>query len=61
MLKRGVTAVRVPLNEQCWTDDRPAIAFETGAAHRAAVGTWDEQPTEVGLAVILDLQWSPRW
>ncbi|WAB80505.1 cellulase family glycosylhydrolase [Microcella daejeonensis] len=58
MLDWGVTAVRVPLNEQCWAENRPADAFGTAAGYRAAVDAWVTALTDAGLVVILDLHWS---
>lgn len=58
MVEWGFTAVRVPLNQQCWFDERPSEAFGSGAEYRAAVRSWVAQLTEAGLVVILDLHWS---
>lgn len=58
MVEWGFTAVRVPLNQQCWFDDRPTPAFSTGAAYRQTVHDWVTQLTNAGLVVILDLHWS---
>lgn len=58
MVEWGFTAVRVPLNQQCWFDDRPDVAFGSGEQYRAAVRAWVEQLTDAGLVVILDLHWS---
>jgi len=60
MLEWGVTAVRLPLNEQCWADDRPAVTFETGAAYRAAVDDWVEQLTD-GLRATPSASSIPFW
>ncbi len=58
MVEWGFTAVRLPLNQQCWFDERPGIAFATGAEYRASVRDWVMRLTEAGLVVILDLHWS---
>ncbi|MFN4003005.1 glycoside hydrolase family 5 protein [Microcella sp.] len=58
MVEWGFTAVRVPLNQQCWFDDRPAVAFGSGEQYRGAVRAWVERLTDAGLVVILDLHWS---
>jgi hypothetical protein len=58
MVDWGFTAVRVPLNQQCWFDDRPAVAFGSGEQYRNAVRAWVERLTDAGLIVILDLHWS---
>ena len=58
MVEWGFTAVRVPLNQQCWFDERPTAAFGSGAEYRAAVRSWVTQLTDAGLVVILDLHWS---
>lgn len=58
MLEWGFTAVRIPLNQQCWFDDRPEVAFGSGEQYRTAVRAWVERLTDAGLVVILDLHWS---
>lgn len=58
MVEWGFTAVRVPLNQQCWFDERPGVAYGTGVAYRSAVRDWVTMLTEAGLVVILDLHWS---
>lgn len=58
MVAWGFTAVRIPLNQQCWFDDRPEIAFGSGEQYRNAVRAWVERLTDAGLVVILDLHWS---
>lgn len=58
MVDWGFTAVRVPLNQQCWFDDRPEVAFGSGEQYRTAVRAWVERLTDAGLVVILDLHWS---
>ena len=58
MVEWGFTAVRVPLNQQCWQEDRPEVAFATSAEYRDAVRAWVTRLTDAGLVVILDLHWS---
>lgn len=58
MVDWGFTAVRVPLNQQCWFDERPGVAFGTGSEYRSAVREWVTRLTDAGLVVILDLHWS---
>ncbi|MER3389729.1 MAG: cellulase family glycosylhydrolase [Microcella sp.] len=58
MTEWGMTAVRVPLNQDCWFDERPASAFGTGAEYRATLREWVARLTDAGLVVILDLHWS---
>ena len=58
MTEWGMTAVRIPLNQDCWFDDRPANAFGTGAEYRASVREWVGRLTQAGLVVVLDLHWS---
>jgi hypothetical protein len=58
MVEWGFTAVRVPLNQQCWFDERPEVAFGSGEQYRNAVRAWVERLTGAGLVVILDLHWS---
>ncbi|MBU1250383.1 MAG: glycoside hydrolase family 5 protein [Actinobacteria bacterium] len=58
MTEWGMTAVRIPLNQDCWFDDRPAIAFGTGAEYRASVRDWVDRLSAAGLVVLLDLHWS---
>jgi hypothetical protein len=58
MVAWGFTAVRIPLNQQCWFDDRPDVAFGSGEQYRTAVRAWVERLTDAGLVVILDLHWS---
>jgi endoglucanase len=52
---RGATAVRVPLNEQCWLGLPAATNAYAGAAYRAAVGTFVDRLNAAGLIAILDL------
>ncbi|WP_439564182.1 glycoside hydrolase family 5 protein [Microcella sp.] len=58
MVDWGFTAVRVPLNQQCWFDDRPEVAFGSGEQYHNAVRAWVERLTDAGLIAILDLHWS---
>ena len=52
---RGVTAVRVPLNEQCWLGLPAAPAEYAGAAYRSAVRTFVARLNAAGIAAVLDL------
>ncbi|GAA2742484.1 cellulose binding domain-containing protein [Kitasatospora cinereorecta] len=55
---KGVNAVRVPLNEDCWlgqSDVNPAYA---GANYRTAIKTWVDALRTGGLTPIVDLHWS---
>jgi len=58
MTEWGMTAVRIPLNQDCWFDDRPTGTFGTGAEYRSAVRDWVDRLSDAGLIVILDLHWS---
>ena len=52
---RGATAVRVPLNEQCWLGLPAAPARYAGAAYRSAVRTFVARLGDAGLVAVLDL------
>jgi endoglucanase len=52
---RGVTAVRVPLNEQCWLGLPAAPAKYSGTAYRAAVETFVARLNAAGIVAVLDL------
>jgi endoglucanase len=52
---RGTTAVRVPLNEQCWLGLPSAPARFAGAAYRSAVTTFVTRLNDAGLVAVLDL------
>ena len=51
----GATAVRVPLNEQCWLGLPAAPARYSGAAYRSAVRTFVARLGDAGLVAVLDL------
>jgi endoglucanase len=51
----GTTAVRVPLNEQCWLGLPAAPAAYAGAAYRTAVTTFVDRLHRAGLVAVLDL------
>jgi hypothetical protein len=54
----GVNAVRVPLNEACWSG-RPYIKRSyASAAYRAAVASYVKRLNASGMVVILDLHWT---
>jgi endoglucanase len=52
---RGTTAVRVPLNEQCWLGLPSAPARFAGAAYRSAVAKFVSRLNDAGLVAVLDL------
>jgi endoglucanase len=52
---RGTTAVRVPLNEQCWLGLPSAPARFSGAAYRSAVATFVTRLNDAGIVAVLDL------
>ena len=52
---RGVTAVRIPLNEQCWLGLPAAPAKYAGAAYRSAVRTFVARLNDAGIVAVLDL------
>lgn len=54
----GATAVRVPLNEDCWLGINGVSTTTGGAAYQAAITTYVQQLHAAGLAVILDLHWN---
>jgi hypothetical protein len=51
---RGATAVRVPLNEQCWLGLGVDHAYG-GATYQAAIADYVRQLRNLGFAVVLDL------
>jgi endoglucanase len=51
----GATAVRVPLNEQCWLGLPVAPRRYSGAAYRSAVRTFVDRLGKAGLVAVLDL------
>jgi endoglucanase len=52
---RGVTAVRVPLNEQCWLGLPAAPGEYAGTAYRSAVRTFVDRLNRAGIVAVLDL------
>jgi endoglucanase len=52
---RGVNAVRVPLNEQCWLGLPAVPARYAGAAYRSAVLTFVRRLNAAGIVAVLDL------
>lgn len=52
---RGVTAVRVPLNEQCWLGLPAAPGKYSGTAYRSAVRTLVARLNDAGIVAVLDL------
>ena len=52
------TAVRVPLNEDCWLGINGVPAQFSGAAYRSAIQNWVSTLNAAGLVAILDLHWS---
>lgn len=53
----GATAIRVPLNEDCWLGINSTSAY-TGAGYRAWLDNAVTTITDAGLSVILDLHWT---
>ena len=54
----GATAVRVPLNEDCWLGINGVIPADGGPAYQQAIDGWVTELTRHGLNVILELQWA---
>jgi aryl-phospho-beta-D-glucosidase BglC (GH1 family) len=52
------TAVRVPLNEDCWLGLNGQPSYGTQSGYQAAIESWVADLNAVGLYVILDLHWS---
>ncbi len=52
------TAVRVPLNEDCWLGINGQPSYGTQAGYQAAIASWVADLNAAGLYVILDLHWS---
>ena len=52
------TAVRIPLNEDCWLGINGAPARFSGAAYQSAMKSWVADLNAAGLVAILDLHWS---
>lgn len=58
MASWGITAVRLPLNEDCWLAINGAPARFSGAPYRAAIRAYVARLNRAGLYVILDLHWN---
>jgi len=58
MVSWGITAVRIPLNQDCWLGVDHAPAFGTAASYQAALSSWVSILNNAGLVVILDLHWT---
>ncbi len=58
MVEWGFTAIRIPLNQQCWGVERPDEAFGTRIDYRMNLERFVSLATSAGLVVILDLHWS---
>lgn len=54
----GTSAVRVPLNEDCWLGINGVSSSVSGQAYRDAITAYVQQLHSAGLAVILDLHWN---
>ena len=52
------TAVRVPLNEDCWLGINGVNPLYGGAAYRNAIASYVSNLHQAGLYVILDLHWN---
>jgi hypothetical protein len=58
MVSWGITAVRLPLNEDCWLGTDGSPRFGTAAGYRAVLRQFVDVLNAAGLVVILDLHWS---
>lgn len=58
MASWGITAVRIPLNQDCWLGVDGAPAWGTPTSYRAAVTAWVGTLNTAGLVAILDLHWT---
>lgn len=54
----GMSAVRVPLNEDCWLGINGVDQRWSGPRYQQGIDDYVQRLTAHGLAVILDLQWS---
>src|SRR5215472_4822512 len=54
----GVNAVRVPLNEACWSGESYANPASSGASYRQAVTAYVQRLNARGMVAILDLHWT---
>jgi hypothetical protein len=57
MASWGITAVRLPLNQNCWLGS-DASDYGTAAGYKAALLAWVNILNAHGMVVILDLHWS---
>ncbi len=53
-----ITAVRIPLNEDCWLGINGVNPRYSGTPYRAAIHHYVNQLNAAGLVVILDLHWN---
>jgi len=53
-----VTAVRIPLNEDCWLGINGVAPAVSGAAYRDAIAAYVARLNSHGIVAILELQWS---
>ncbi|TPW78472.1 cellulase family glycosylhydrolase [Schumannella sp. 10F1B-5-1] len=58
MTSWGITAVRLPLNQDCWLGVDGQPAFGSASGYRSAVAAFVGALNAAGLVVILDLHWS---
>ncbi|GAA4868843.1 cellulase family glycosylhydrolase [Kitasatospora terrestris] len=55
---KGVNAVRIPLNEDCWIGTSNVKPEYAGANYRAAIKTWVDAVRTAGLTPIVEMHWS---
>jgi len=58
MASWGITAVRLPLNEDCWLGINGSLPRFSGSAYRTAIRAYVAKLNQAGLYVILDLHWN---
>ena len=58
MVSWGITAVRIPVNQDCWLGVDGAPAWGTPTGYRATLASWVDTVNAAGLVAILDLHWS---
>ena len=58
MASWGITAVRIPLNQDCWLGVDGSPATGTTASYKQALSAWVSILNSTGLVVILDLHWT---
>jgi endoglucanase len=58
MLSWDITAVRLPLNEDCWLGINGAPARFSGLRYRTAIRAYVARLNQAGLYVVLDLHWN---